>query len=115
MSSGGSQEGVRNLIDSSLVQSCKLVMQHRRVFGPQNLALAINIMLTFVHNEPTSLGILQEGKVPDTFYDAVQEGDIEPSLDVSYSSMNQACCTLLSLCISGPVSYTDRHWSIVSE
>lgn len=82
MGSGGNQEGVRNLIDSSLVQSCKLVMQHRRVFGPQNLALAINIMLTFVHNEPTSLGILQEGKVPDTFYDAVQEGDIEPSLDV---------------------------------
>lgn len=81
MGSGGSAEGVRNLIDSSLVESCKLVMQHRKVFGPQNLALAINIMLTFVHNEPTSLTVLQESKLPDAFYDAVS-GDIEPSLDV---------------------------------
>ena len=81
MGSGGNAEGVRNLIDSTLVESCRLVMQHRRVFGPQNLALAINIMLTFVHNEPTSLSILQEGKIPDAFYDAMQ-GDIEPSLDV---------------------------------
>lgn len=100
MGSGGNQEGVRNLIDSSLVQSCKLVMQHRRVFGPQNLALAINIMLTFVHNEPTSLGILQEGKVPDTFYDAVQEGDIEPSLDVCSISANAINVTLLTVLTS---------------
>lgn len=38
-------------------------------------------MLTFVHNEPTSLTILQENKIPDAFYDAV-ESQIEPSLDV---------------------------------
>jgi E3 ubiquitin-protein ligase HUWE1 len=38
-------------------------------------------MLTFVHNEPTSLTILQENKIPDAFYDAI-EGEIEPSLDV---------------------------------
>lgn len=46
------------------------------------LTSAINIMLTFVHNEPTSLSVLQEAKLPDAFYDAVEQ-DIEPSLDVS--------------------------------
>lgn len=81
MNSGQNTEGVRQLIDSSLVESCKLVMKHRQAFGPQNLALAVTIMLTFVHNEPTSLTVLQEKKVPDVFYEAIR-GDIEPSLDV---------------------------------
>ena len=39
MGSGGNAEGVRNLIDSSLVESCRLVMQNRKTFGPQNMAL----------------------------------------------------------------------------
>lgn len=81
MNSGQNTEGVRQLIDSSLVESCKLVMKYRHAFGPQNLALAVTIMLTFVHNEPTSLTVLQEKKVPDVFYEAIR-GDIEPSLDV---------------------------------
>lgn len=81
MNSGQNTEGVRQLIDSSLVESCKLVMKYRHAFGPQNFALAVTIMLTFVHNEPTSLAVLQENKVPDVFYEAIR-GDIEPSLDV---------------------------------
>lgn len=39
MGSGGNAEGVRNLIDSSLVESCRMVMQNRKIFGPQNMAL----------------------------------------------------------------------------
>lgn len=81
MNSGQNTEGVRQLIDSSLVESCKLVMQQAHAFGPQNFALAITIMLTFVHNEPTSLTALQENKVPDAFYNAIR-GEIDPSLDV---------------------------------
>jgi E3 ubiquitin-protein ligase HUWE1 len=41
-------------------------------------------MATFVHNEPTSLTVLQEQKLPEAFYDAIEE-DIEPNGDVSYS------------------------------
>ena len=47
MGSGTNAEGIRNLIDSSLVESCRHVMQHRKVFGPQNLALCKSF--TFVH------------------------------------------------------------------
>lgn len=90
MGSSSNTEGVRNLIDSSLVNSCRHVMQHRRAYGPQNLALAINIMLTFVHNEPTSLTVLQEGKIPEAFYDAVLNGELEPSLDVSPCCANDS-------------------------
>ncbi len=39
-------------------------------------------MSLFVHNEPTSLTILQEAKLPDTFYDAIENG-IEPALEVN--------------------------------
>lgn len=39
-------------------------------------------MATFVHNEPTSLSVLQEAKLPEAFYDAIEE-DVEPSAEVS--------------------------------
>jgi len=38
-------------------------------------------MSTFVHNEPTSLGVLQEAQLPEVFYKAV-ETTIEPSIEV---------------------------------
>jgi E3 ubiquitin-protein ligase HUWE1 len=38
-------------------------------------------MATFVHNEPTSLGVLQEAQLPEAFYKAV-ESNIEPSIEV---------------------------------
>ena len=31
-------------------------------------------MASFVHNEPTSLTILQESGVPDAFYNAIDKG-----------------------------------------
>lgn len=43
--------------------------------------LAINIMSTFVHNEPTSLTIIQENNLPETFYNAIEAG-IEPVIEV---------------------------------
>lgn len=49
--------------------------------------LAINIMSMFVHNEPTSLAILQEAQVPDVFYGAVEAG-IEPAIEVITSVPN---------------------------
>lgn len=45
------------------------------------LALGINIMSTFVHNEPTSLAIIQEAGLPEVFYQAIEIG-IEPAIEV---------------------------------
>jgi len=82
MTSSGTQgEGLRNLIDSTLPLSLKNIMQHRKVFGPQIYALALNIMTTFIHNEPTSLSVVQEQGLPAAFYASVEDG-IDPSFDV---------------------------------
>ena len=44
--------------------------------------IAINIVATFVHNEPTSLTAIQEAKLPETIFKAFETG-IEPSFEVS--------------------------------
>ena len=99
MQTAGTTEGLRNLIDSSLLASVKSIMQHRIVFGPQLFGLgesllavkkghgtdgcgaAINITATFVHNEPTCLATIQEAQVPDALYDAIEDS-VPPSIDV---------------------------------
>ncbi|RKP24153.1 hypothetical protein SYNPS1DRAFT_23756, partial [Syncephalis pseudoplumigaleata] len=81
MQSSGNAEGMRNLIDTSLPASIGRVMQNSRVFGSSILALAVNIMATFIHNEPASLSVLQEIHLPDLFLDMVALG-IPPASDM---------------------------------
>ncbi|KAK4704493.1 hypothetical protein P7C70_g1715, partial [Phenoliferia sp. Uapishka_3] len=81
MQTAGTTEGLRNLIDTTLLASVKSVIQHRVIFGPQLLGLAINICATFVHNEPTCLATIQEAQIPETLYDAIEDS-IPPSIDV---------------------------------
>ena len=38
-------------------------------------------MSTFVHNEPTSLAVIQEAGLPELFYTAIEIG-IEPAIEV---------------------------------
>ncbi|GAA6015032.1 hypothetical protein JCM10207_008710 [Rhodosporidiobolus poonsookiae] len=73
MTTSGTTEGLRNLIDTSLLSSVKKVMENRVVFGPQIFSLVTNISATFVHNEPTSLSTLQEAKLPEAFYDSLED------------------------------------------
>ncbi|KPV73687.1 uncharacterized protein RHOBADRAFT_16819 [Rhodotorula graminis WP1] len=83
MTTAGTTEGLRNLIDTPLLAAVKQVIEHRLIFGPQVFAIVTNIAATFVHNEPTSLATLQEAKVPDAFYDSLaQGGGIPASNDV---------------------------------
>ncbi|KIK27762.1 hypothetical protein PISMIDRAFT_674672 [Pisolithus microcarpus 441] len=81
MQSSGTAEGLRGLIDSSLLQSVKKIMVNRGLFGPSVLPLAMNIMATFVHNEPTSLPTIQEAGLPQVFYQAIEDG-LEPFIEV---------------------------------
>ncbi|WFD40296.1 HECT-type E3 ubiquitin transferase [Malassezia japonica] len=81
MTTPGAGDGLRNLIDTSLVQSLQGVMRGRAAFGPQVLSQAIQIAATFVHNEPTLLTTVQEQGVPETFVDVVQHG-LEPNFEL---------------------------------
>lgn len=44
-------------------------------------------MATFVHNEPTSLGIIQEAGLPEAFYKAIEIG-LEPAIEVRSATVN---------------------------
>lgn len=44
----------------------------------------MNIMATFVHNEPTSLPTIQEAGLPEVFYKAIETG-VEPVIEVGSS------------------------------
>lgn len=81
LSSAGTMDSVRNLTETPLPTAIKLIMRHKAIFGYQIYSLAINQMSTIIHSEPTSLAILQEAELPETFYDAVEAG-IEPAFDV---------------------------------
>ncbi|KAF9241543.1 hypothetical protein BU15DRAFT_87134 [Melanogaster broomeanus] len=81
MQSTGTSEGLRGLIDSTLLQSIKKIMEYRGLFGPGVLPLAMNIMATFVHNEPTSLPTIQEAGLPQVFYKTIETG-VEPVIEV---------------------------------
>ncbi|KDR75882.1 hypothetical protein GALMADRAFT_248624 [Galerina marginata CBS 339.88] len=87
MQSSGTAEGLRGLIDMSLLKSIKKIFEYRGLFGPNIFPLAINIMSTFVHNEPTSLTIIQEAGLPEIFYKAIEIG-IEPAIEVVQSIPN---------------------------
>lgn len=44
-------------------------------------------MATFVHNEPSSLAIIQEAGLPEAFYKSIEIG-LEPAIEVRYFIMN---------------------------
>eukprot|EP00842_Homolaphlyctis_polyrhiza_P000338 jgi/Hompol1/1304/HPOL_002679-RA len=68
MQASGAADGMRNLIDSSLPKTIKLIFDNSTLFSFLNaIGLAVNIMSTFVHNEPTTLAILQESRVTLSF------------------------------------------------
>ncbi|KAI3618920.1 ubiquitin-protein ligase [Moniliophthora roreri] len=81
MQSSGTAEGLRGLIDMSILKSIKKIIEYRGLFGPSVLPIAINIMATFVHNEPTSLTVIQEAGLPETFYKSLELG-LEPAIEV---------------------------------
>ncbi|CCM01158.1 uncharacterized protein FIBRA_03206 [Fibroporia radiculosa] len=87
MQSSGTAEGLRGLLDSSLLRSAKKIMENRTVFGPSILPIVINIMATFVHNEPTCLSVIQEAGLPEVFYGVVESG-VEPVIEVIQSIPN---------------------------
>lgn len=74
MQSYGTSDGMRNLIDSTLSKSLLLVFQNSILFGHVGVfGLCVNIMSTFIHNEPTCLSILQEQKLPLAFLTAAND------------------------------------------
>ncbi|KAI8602492.1 hypothetical protein EDD21DRAFT_320345 [Dissophora ornata] len=82
MQSPGTQEGLRNLIDTTLPATLKDIMENPNALGTSVYAHAINTMTSFIHNEPTSLAILQEANIPQTLLASLSK-EIPASNDVA--------------------------------
>ena len=63
-------------------------------------------MATFVHNEPTSLGTLQELQLPQGLYAQLEQG-IPPAFDVRHDPRQGL--------IAGHHNHSKRHWRGMSE
>ncbi|SCV71562.1 BQ2448_3150 [Microbotryum intermedium] len=117
MQTSGMTEGLRNLIDTSLLGSVKTVLQNRPIFGAQVFALAINITATFVHNEPTCLATIQEAKVPEALYDAIGES-IPASIDVLQAIPNAVgalCLNAAGLALFNERPIIAKYFSIFTS
>ncbi|KAI8614143.1 hypothetical protein BC830DRAFT_406826 [Chytriomyces sp. MP71] len=82
MQISGMADQLRNLIETSLPQSVLVIFENAMFFGANVLGLAINIMSTFIHNEPASLPILQESKLPQTLLQLAHNGSYPLSAEV---------------------------------
>ncbi|KXS14211.1 DUF913-domain-containing protein, partial [Gonapodya prolifera JEL478] len=69
----GNADRVRNMIESTIPLSVRDIFAYSKTFGPSVFGLAANVMSAFIHNEPTSLQILQELKLPQTFLLSIAE------------------------------------------
>ncbi|CAO3595638.1 unnamed protein product [Absidia cylindrospora] len=96
MESTGTADGLRNLIDSSAPSSLKQVIEKPKVFGNSVFALATNVTSTFIHNEPTSLAILQEQKLPQSFLQTISRYE-NPNGEVLVAAVH----AFGALCLNG--------------
>ncbi|KAI8978993.1 hypothetical protein BDB01DRAFT_852215 [Pilobolus umbonatus] len=87
MESSGTADGLRNLIDSTLPKSLRLIMEYPKRFGNSIFSLAIHVSTTFIHNEPTSLPILQEAKLPQIFLRTISKYE-SPNSEVLIAAVN---------------------------
>jgi E3 ubiquitin-protein ligase HUWE1 len=111
LQSTGGSEGFRNVVDTDLPKSLKRIMTNSDKFGLRNFGLAINIMATIVHNEPTSLGILQEAQLPQTLYEVLDE-KMPDAFEVVYTLPN----AIGAMCLN-PAGLEDtiKHFSVIDN
>ncbi|KAK6535563.1 hypothetical protein TWF694_002017 [Orbilia ellipsospora] len=77
-----SERLLRNLIDSpKLLEALRSVIANGKMFGSSVWSSAVNILTTFIHNEPTSYPIIHEAKLSHGLFAAVTGRPIEQFLE----------------------------------
>ncbi|KAJ5762426.1 uncharacterized protein N7511_005808 [Penicillium nucicola] len=75
---GGFDRVLRNLIDSpQLLTSLRLVFENARVFGSHVWSTAVNILSSFIHNEPTSYAVIAEAGLSKSLLAAVMGRELQ--------------------------------------
>ncbi|KAH0544802.1 hypothetical protein FGG08_001031 [Glutinoglossum americanum] len=76
-SGGNFDRLLRNLIDSSqLLGGLRIVLKNAKVFGANVWSGAVNILSSFIHNEPTSYAVIAEAGLSKGLLEAVTCKDI---------------------------------------
>ncbi|KAJ1734065.1 E3 ubiquitin-protein ligase tom1 [Coemansia biformis] len=66
------QDRLRNLVETTLPETLRTVLSHPAAFGTNIYGLAISISAMLVHNEPTSLPIIQEARIPEAMLENLE-------------------------------------------
>ncbi|KAJ5273410.1 hypothetical protein N7478_008535 [Penicillium angulare] len=75
---GGFDRVLRNLIDSpQLLTSLRLVFENSRIFGSHVWSNAVNILSSFIHNEPTSYAVIAEAGLSRSLLAAVMGRELQ--------------------------------------
>ena len=75
---GGYDRILRNLIDSpQLLTSLRLVFENATVFGSHVWSGAVNILSSFINNEPTSYGVIAEAGLSKSVLEAVMASKMD--------------------------------------
>lgn len=80
MQTRGTADGLRNLVETQLPATMKVVYENLEIFGSSIFASTTNIMATFIHNEPSAYQVLHEIALPELFLKAVMSR-VLPSSD----------------------------------
>ncbi|KAK4689594.1 E3 ubiquitin-protein ligase HUWE1, partial [Tremellales sp. Uapishka_1] len=112
MQASGGSDGLRNLVDSELPRSLKKIFENAHMFGPRVFASAINLMATFVHNEPTSLSILQELQLPQALCQKLETPRVPLSFEVVCAVSN----AIGAICLNpAGLAYTIAHPAVLTK
>ena len=72
---------LRNLIDSpQLLSGLRQVLANAKVFGSNVWSGAVNILSSFIHNEPTSYAVIAEAGLSKSFLEAITLREIDNGL-----------------------------------
>jgi hypothetical protein len=77
----GHGERVRNVIDSEVIGSLRLILEDLDLFGGFIGMLASKLLAVIIHNEPTSYAALHENGLPQAFLKMIAKG-IPPSSEL---------------------------------
>ena len=70
---------LRNLMDSPpLLNGLRTIIRNPNVFGASVWSGSVNIMSSFIHNEPTSYSIIAESGLSTSLFESLSGGAIEP-------------------------------------
>ncbi|KAL9596797.1 MAG: hypothetical protein Q9219_005556 [cf. Caloplaca sp. 3 TL-2023] len=87
-SGGNFDRLLRNLIDSpQLLGGLKVVITNAKTFGSSVWSSAVNILSSFIHNEPTSYSIIAEAGLSKSFLESVSS---QPIVDSKTSEGSEA-------------------------